>query len=218
MVQTRHRTSNYRRKSAQPTKFKKKAKSKTRSKDGLPRNLSILQTHGTFYASQKARTAKEYSFHQMVSSLQIEIKKIKNWILSTLTLTLGLNLSITQAQKSSEKIESELCLTNMAFTHGVHYWEINAQISCQFVLIGVYNPVQKTEHLMSFTPKTPRAIFVCLDLFEGSVKFWLNEKRKNRSLKLPMGGPWIPCVKIGHERNVISLNPFAVPPTELTES
>lgn len=106
----------------------------------------------------------------------------------------------------------------MAFTHGVHYWEINAQISCQFVLIGVYNPVQKTEHLMSFTPKTPRAIFVCLDLFEGTVKFWLNEKRKNRSLKLPMGGPWIPCVKVGHERNVISLNPFAVPPTELTQS
>lgn len=71
---------------------------------------------------------------------------------------------------------------------------------------------------MSFTPKTPRTIFVCLDLFEGSVKFWLNEKRKNRSLKLPMGGPWIPCVKIGHERNVVTLNPFAVPPVEITDS
>lgn len=71
---------------------------------------------------------------------------------------------------------------------------------------------------MGFTPKTPRSIFVCLDLFEGVVKFWLNEKRKNQSLKLPIGGPWIPCVKIGHERNVISLNPFAAPPAELLES
>lgn len=105
----------------------------------------------------------------------------------------------------------------MAFTHGVHFWEINAQISCQFVQAGVYNPVTKTEHLMNFTPKTPRNIFVCLDLFDGSVKFWLNEKRKNQCLKLPIGGPWIPCVKIGHERNVVSLNPFTKPPAELAD-
>lgn len=81
----------------------------------------------------------------------------------------------------------------------------------------MYNPVTKTEHLMSFLATTPRNIYICLDLYEGSVRFWLNEKRKNQSLKLPLGGPWIPCVKIGHERNTLTLNPFASPPPDLKE-
>jgi hypothetical protein len=39
----------------------------------------------------------------------------------------------------------------------------------------VHNPISKTEVMASFKTKSKRVITVCLDLYEGIVKFWLND-------------------------------------------
>jgi hypothetical protein len=73
--------------------------------------------------------------------------------------------------------------------------------------------------MTSFKTKSPRVITVCLDIYEGVVKFWLNDRRmSNKSLQLvPLTGPWVPCVKIGTENNCVSLNPFAKEPSSFYE-
>ena len=76
----------------------------------------------------------------------------------------------------------------------------------------------KEEVLGSFKTTTPRTITVCLDLNEGLVKFWLNDRRQpQKNLKLPEGGPWVPCVKISTEKNKLILNPFAREPSDFYE-
>jgi hypothetical protein len=83
---------------------------------------------------------------------------------------------------------------------------------------GVYNPVTRTEHLASFKTTTPRTVTVCLDLNDNEVKFWLNDRRNStKNIKLPEGGPWIPCVKITQEKNKLVLNPFAREPSDFYE-
>jgi hypothetical protein len=78
--------------------------------------------------------------------------------------------------------------------------------------------VTKGEFLASFKTTTPRTVTVCLDLNEGMVKFWLNDRRNaNKTIKLPEGGPWIPCVKITQEKNRLVLNPFAKEPSDFYE-
>jgi len=74
--------------------------------------------------------------------------------------------------------------------------------------------------MTSFKTKVKRVITVCLDLFEGTLKFWLNDNFiEKKVIKLvPVGGPWVPCVKIGKERNCLTLNPFANPPTSFGEA
>jgi len=42
----------------------------------------------------------------------------------------GLTLSITHNHKGQAQ-EDELVLTNMAFTSGLHFWEVAATISCR---------------------------------------------------------------------------------------
>jgi hypothetical protein len=75
-----------------------------------------------------------------------------------------------------------------------------------------------TEILTSFKTTTPRTVTVCLDLNENMVKFWLNDRRnQSKNLKLPEGGPWIPCVKISTERNKLILNPYAREPSDFYE-
>ena len=83
----------------------------------------------------------------------------------------------------------------------------------------MHNPVTKTDFVMNFRTHSPRTITVCLDLHEGTVKFWLNGTRmQNRTLKLsPGGGPWVPCVRISQEGNCVSLNPFAKEPANFYE-
>ena len=85
--------------------------------------------------------------------------------------------------------------------------------------VGVHNPVSKTEVMASFKTKAPRVITVCLDMIEGVCKFWLNDLRQvTKTLQLlPVGGPWIPCVKLGQEGNCVSLNPFAREPSSFYE-
>ena len=84
--------------------------------------------------------------------------------------------------------------------------------------IGVFNPVTKSEVLTSFKTTTPRVITICLDLNEGLVKFWLNDRRNSgKNMKLTEGGPWIPCVKISTEKNKLILNPYAREPTDFYE-
>jgi len=65
----------------------------------------------------------------------------------------------------------------MAFSSGVHIWEIICPISCQDIYVGAYDPLAKTEVMQTFFNTTPRSIFVCLDLNRGELKFWLNEHR-----------------------------------------
>jgi hypothetical protein len=74
--------------------------------------------------------------------------------------------------------------------------------------------------MASFKTKAKRTIKVCLDLFSGVVKFYLNDHFINKKvLKLsPVAGPWVPCVKIGKERNCLTLNPFAQMPPNFIES
>lgn len=109
-------------------------------------------------------------------------------------------------------------MTNMAFTHGVHTWEIIATISCTNIHIGVVNPVSKAELMISFKTTTARVITCCLDFNDGHLKFWLNDRRcSNKKLKLPLDGPWVPCVKISKERNKVILNPFAREPSDFYE-
>ena len=69
----------------------------------------------------------------------------------------------------------------------------------------------KTDCLMNFRTQSPRTITICLDLYEGALKFWLNGTRMSaKTLKLsPQGGPWVPCLRISKEGNCVSLNPFA---------
>jgi len=57
-------------------------------------------------------------------------------------------------------------------------------------------------------------------MHEGVVKFWMNDQRMSqKTLKLvPLGGPWIPCIKIGKEKNCLSLNPFARQPSSFYEA
>ena len=43
---------------------------------------------------------------------------------------LGLTLSITSHSHKGQAQEDELVLTNMAFTSGLHFWEVLATISC----------------------------------------------------------------------------------------
>ena len=67
--------------------------------------------------------------------------------------------------------------------------------------------------MITFQSKSPRTILICLDLYELTLKFWLNGKRQKKILELPVQGPYIPCVKIGTERNTLTLNPFVkLPP------
>ena len=42
----------------------------------------------------------------------------------------GLTLSITSHSHKGQAQEDELVLTNMAFTSGLHFWEVLATISC----------------------------------------------------------------------------------------
>ena len=108
----------------------------------------------------------------------------------------------------------------MSFSSGLHYWEVLATISCSNIHVGVYNPVSKYEATVSFFNKSPRSITCCLNLDqrEGTVKFWLNNRLASKSLKLPLGGPWIPCVKIGVEKNTLTLNPFPREPMPFLEA
>ena len=112
----------------------------------------------------------------------------------------------------------------MAFTQGLHVWEINATISCASICkfnsltyileFGVYCPLSNVkDYMITFQSKSPRTILICLDLYELTLKFWLNGKRQKKILELPVQGPYIPCVKIGTERNTLTLNPFVkLPP------
>lgn len=72
---------------------------------------------------------------------------------------------------------------------------------------------------MHFKTTSPRTITVCLDLVEGTLKFWLNGARiLNKTLRLgDLGGPWVPCIRISKEGNTISLNPFAKEPANFHE-
>lgn len=74
--------------------------------------------------------------------------------------------------------------------------------------------------MVSFKTKSKRVITVCLDLHEGVLKFWLNDNfmQKKVTKLFPVGGPWVPCVKIGKERNCLTLNPFANAPTHFGEA
>jgi hypothetical protein len=57
------------------------------------------------------------------------------------------------------------------------------------------------------------------------LKFWLNDRRNSsKTIKLQtnddissFSGPWIPCVKLGKEKNKIILNPFAREPSDFYE-
>jgi hypothetical protein len=112
----------------------------------------------------------------------------------------------------------------MAFTSGVHFWEIYAPLGCMNLQVGVYNPVTKVEILHQTVASSPRVITMCLDLFEGvtgkgTLKKWLNGNRSSlKSLDLdPIGGPWVPCIKISMEGNTVSMNPFASEPSSFYE-
>lgn len=85
--------------------------------------------------------------------------------------------------------------------------------------MGVHNPVTKTDALTNFRTSSPRTITVCLDINEGTLKFWLNGTRFNKkTINLtPRGGPWIPCVRISKEGNTVQLNPFAKEPAQFYE-
>lgn len=74
--------------------------------------------------------------------------------------------------------------------------------------------------MASFKTKSKRVITVCLNLYEGVLKFWLNDQfiAKKVWKLFPIGGPWVPCVKIGKERNCLTLNPYANPPSVFAEA
>lgn len=84
----------------------------------------------------------------------------------------------------------------------------------------MHNPISKTELMARFKTKSKRVITVCLNLYEGVLKFWLNDQLivKKTTKLFPVGGPWVPCVKIGKERNCLTLNPFANPPSLFAEA
>jgi hypothetical protein len=86
--------------------------------------------------------------------------------------------------------------------------------------VGAFNPLSQKEVMETFFNRTPRSIFVCLDLNHGLIKFWLNEQKiEYKILKLDHspGQQWIPAIKIGRERNKAILNPFPYMPADFTE-
>jgi hypothetical protein len=128
---------------------------------------------------------------------------------------------------SKKKTEKQLVLTNMAFSMGVHAWEIICPISCQDIYVGAYNPLTKTTVMESFYNTSPRSIFVCLDLNKHVIKFWLNEHNlPHKSINIlekagkKSAGPgqqWIPAIKIGREGNQAILNPFPYAPFDFSD-
>ena len=62
---------------------------------------------------------------------------------------------------TKKKTEKQLVLTNMAFSSGVHVWEVICPISCQDIYVGAYNPLTKTSAMETFYNTTPRSIFIC---------------------------------------------------------
>lgn len=117
----------------------------------------------------------------------------------------------------------------MAFTYGVHLWEVLSVISCTGVCkfpfhltseFGVYNPLSGQKCVSSFKTTTPRTITCCLDLKSFELTFWLNDRRMvSKTMKLPKHedfpcGPWVPCVIMEKERNKVALNPHARVPVD----
>lgn len=62
----------------------------------------------------------------------------------------------------------------------------------------------------SFFTTTPRTVFLCLDIQNSKLTFWLNEQKSSKEVKLnhKPGTQWIPAVKIGRPKNRVILNPF----------
>lgn len=141
----------------------------------------------------------------------------------------GFQVSVVKrtGKDSKKKTEKQLVLTNMAFSTGVHAWEIICPISCQDVYVGAYNPLTKTTVMESFYNTSPRSIFVCLDLNKHVIKFWLNEHNlPHKSINIlekagkKSAGPgqqWIPAIKIGREGNQAILNPFPYAPLDFSD-
>jgi hypothetical protein len=75
----------------------------------------------------------------------------------------------------------DFVLTNMAFTYGVHRWEIstpqvfnstrkNTDHVKLIVVLGVYNPVDKAEFTESFEEsKQPSKFLLTLDLYNDTL-------------------------------------------------
>ena len=108
----------------------------------------------------------------------------------------------------------------MSFTSGVHCWEIICPISCQDIYVGVVNPVCGSEFMETFYTTTSRQIFLCLDLNQGQLSFWLNEHRivhKTLNLEHAPGQQWVPAVRIGRKKNKVVLNPFPYLPSDFNE-
>lgn len=136
----------------------------------------------------------------------------------------GMQVSVLKnAQKDTKKnIEMHSVLTNMTFSTGVHVWEIICPISCHNIFVGVYNPLTQTYLMETFYNTSPRSIFICLDLDNQVIKFWLNEQhlpqktidmvKKAAQGEAGQGHLWIPAIKIGREGNHAILNPFPYKP------
>ena len=55
-----------------------------------------------------------------------------------------------------------------------------------------------------------RTVFVCLDIQNSKMTFWLNEQKSSKVVNLnhKSGTQWIPAVKIGRSKNRVIMNPF----------
>ena len=80
--------------------------------------------------------------------------------------------------------------------------------------------MSRVEKVETFFTSTPRSIFICLNLNQNQISFWLNEhKVVHKTLKLDHtpGQQWIPAVKIRRNRNKVILNPFPYIPSDFSD-
>lgn len=106
---------------------------------------------------------------------------------------------------------SQQAVANLAYSEGVHYWEIICPVQCTSLSIGVIKDDMKTEQMAQFRTTTPRTCGVELDLSKMKLKFWLNgrpQDTRNRDIAV---GTWYPAVKFKDANFSVILNPFASP-------
>jgi len=101
----------------------------------------------------------------------------------------------------------------MAFTEGVHYWEIICPISINNIQVGVCSQgTQPQVVTQDFMSSTRRTIGVYLNLNDRYMSFWINgkhsKKNKNKPIKTP-GLAWRPYIRFVEENFVAILKPFS---------
>ena len=114
---------------------------------------------------------------------------------------------------------------NIAFTEGVHYWEIICPISTQNISFGITTKGKNPQvYGETFLSSTKRTVGIHLDLVQKRMDFYFNgkhlKKAKRKTLEKFENNAWYPYLKFmdANSTGSVILNPFAAHPETATDS